>query len=698
MAAKMLDPITINKVELKNRVVITPHGTFLSVDSFSEAAIAYQTARARGGCGLSIIECTSTHPTSVNTLNNFNDDVIPGFRKMIDSISPYGMKMFQQLYHGGHNANQPGKRPPLAPSAVHGTELKGVPIPLLEEQIEEIVESFGDAAARCQEGGLHGVEIHGAHGYLVHQFLSPLVNRRDDRWGGSLENRMRFLQEVLRAVRRKVGRDYVVGVRLSASEATGSVTEAEIRQVIEALIAEDLIDYVSGSRGDYYEMRYMVGTMAEPTGYMLPSASQFLKDLPPLVHPTNDAASGSELRETFLGLSNRIPRLTAGRFRTLDEAQQVLNEDIADMVGMLRAHIADPNLVSKTMAGQAELVRPCIACNQGCVGGLFREQWLGCTVNAAVGFEKYLAEELIEPAATPQRILIVGGGPAGMEAARVAALQGHKVVLAEAQPALGGTVNAAKRAPVLHTIGDIVDWQEREIYRLGVEVRLGTYMEADEILAEQADMVIIATGSMPRMDGVQTERPGEPAIGAHLPHVLSSTDLLLEGRANLGKHALVLDDTGHYEAIAVADELFAKGLSVTYVTRFANMTPHMQFNYRAETAMTRFYNHEAGFTLLVNHHLAEIRAGEAVVHPTKAPRRRVTIAADTVVLVTPNEPLRGLYDELRGRHPNVHLIGDALSPRDVQYAIADGHRVVRPAVPVVGDRRPAVVTEMKSAA
>lgn len=665
MAAKILDPITINKLDVKNRVVITPHGTFLSVDSFSEAAIAYQTARARGGCGLSIVECTSTHPSSVNTLNNFDDRVIPGFKKMMASIEPYGMRMFQQLYHGGHNANQPGKRPPLAPSAVHGTELKGVPVPLLEEQIEEIVASFGDAAARCQEGGLHGVEIHGAHGYLVHQFLSPLVNRRDDKWGGSLENRMRFLQEVLRAVRRKVGRDYVVGVRLSASNATGGITELEQRQVVDALIAEDLIDYVSGSYGDYYEMRYMVGTMAEPTGYMLPSASQILKDVP-------------------------LPRLTAGRFRTLDEAQQVLNDGIADMVGMLRAHIADPNLISKTIAGKVEEVRPCIACNQGCVGGLFREQWLGCTVNPAVGFETYLAEELIEPAGEPQKILIVGGGPAGMEAARIAALQGHKVILAEAQPVLGGAVNAAKRAPVLHTIGDIVDWQERELFRLGVEVRLGTYMEADEILAEGADKVIIATGSMPRMDGVQTERPGEPATGVHLPHVLSSIDLILGGKTDLGRHALVLDDTGHYEAIAVADALFAKGLSVTWVTRFPNLTPHMQFNYRAETALTRFYNRDEGFTLLVNHHLAEIRPGEAVVHPSKAPTRRVTIPADTVVLVTPNESLRGLYDEIRHRHPNVHLIGDALAPRDVQYAIADGHRAMRPAAPLVGDRSPAV--------
>jgi 2,4-dienoyl-CoA reductase-like NADH-dependent reductase (Old Yellow Enzyme family) len=665
MAANILDPITINNVTLPNRVVYTAHGTFLSIDSFSEAHIAYMTARARGGCGLAIVECTSVHPTSVNTLNNFDDGVIPGFKAMMASIRPHGMRMFQQLYHGGHNAFQPGKRPPLAPSASPGTELKGVPVPLYEDQIETIINAFADSAWRCREGGLDGVEIHAAHGYLVHQFLNPAVNRREDRWGGSLENRMRFLQEVLRAVRRRVGRDYVVGVRLSGSNATGGVTEAELNQVVKALLDEDLIDYLNASYGDYYDMTKMVGTMAEPTGYMLRSSTQMTKAV------------------------TSIPRLVAGRFRTLEEAQQVLNEGLADMVGMVRAQIADPDLVRKTKAGQSEQVRPCIACNQGCVGGLFRDVWLGCTVNAAVGFEKYLDEAVITAAPRPLKVLVVGGGPAGMEAARVAALQGHRVVLVEAGAQLGGAVNAAMRAPGLHTIGDIVDWQERQIFRLGVEVRLGTYMDEEEVLAEGADRIVIATGSYPRMDGVQATRPLDLVPGTDLPHVISSIDLLLGANRDLGTSAVVLDDTGHYEAIAVADHLMSRGLSITWVTRFQSFAPHMQFNYRGETALTRFYNSGQDFSLLVNHHLAEIRPGESIVHPVHAPARRRPVRADTVVLVTPNASLHGLYDALRGVHPDVQVVGDALAPRDLQFAIADGHRAMRPSAPVIGDRRAA---------
>jgi len=658
---KVFEPITINKIEVRNRIAYTAHGTHLSTHGYSEAAVAYMVARARGGCGLAISEGAAVHLSAINTRFNISDIVIPGFRKMAKEVHAQGMRMFQQLWHGGHTAFALGKRPSWAPSAVAGPEAKGVPIPMNEEQIEILIQAYAAAAARCQEGGLDGVELHGAHGYLPHQFLSPLVNRREDRWGGSVQNRMRFVQETLRAIRKRVGPDFVVGIRLSASEMKGSVDEADLKQVIAALEKEKLIDFLNASHGDYYNMHEMVGTMSLPLGYELPSSGQ-LAD----------------------GVS--VPRIVAGRFRTLEEANQVIREGTADMVSLVRAQIADPNLVRKTMEGRVEEVRPCIGCNQGCVGGLFRDNRLGCTVNPAVGFEEYLNEELIQPAAKPRKILVIGGGPAGMEAARVAALQGHKVILAEAGSRLGGQINVAKVAPFRHGIGDIIDWQERTVYRLGVDVRMGTYMEADDVLAEKADTIIIATGSMPRTDGFQAGRPGELAKGVDLPHVLTSTDLLMGPSLNLGKQVLILDDVGHYEAIACADYLFHKGVAVTWVTRHPNFAPLMQHNFSGDHALDRLYKHD--FTLIPNHHLAEIRAGEVVIHPLRAPENRKTIRADTVVMVTYNEPVRGLYDELYGRHADLHLIGDALSPRDLQYAIADGHRAVRPEVPVVGDQTP----------
>ena len=656
MAAKILDPITIRNVTLHNRVVLAPHGAAHSRDVFSEASIAYYEARARGGCALAITESTTVQESHIDTLYNTSDRVIPGFQAMMKAIRPHGMRMFQQIYHRGHNVFQPGRRPPFSPSGIPSPTLNVVPRPLHEEEIEEILDLFVAAARRCREGGLDGVEIHGAHGYLIHQFLSPLVNQRDDCWGGSLENRMRFLQEVLRRVRSAVAApDFIVGVRLSCSDAPGSLKEDELRQVIGALEAEGLIDYLSASFGDYYHLDTMNGAMHAPAGYTLPSAARLTEGV-------------------------AVPRMVAGRFRTLEEAQQVMNEGVADMIGMCRAQIADPELVRKTREGRADQVRPCIACNQGCVAGLLRDRWMQCAVNPAVGFEAHLDEQKLVPAAEPRKILIVGGGPAGMEAARVSALQGHKVILAEASSQLGGAANAAKRAPKMQTIGDIVDWQEREIFRLGVEVRLGTYMDVDDVLAEGADKVIVATGSLPRMDGVQFGNPGEPATGAHLPHVISSLDLFLGPPRELGATALVVDDVGHGEGLGVAEELVNRGLAVTFVTRWGGVGLVIEATNRPRETLERLYAHD--FSLFVYHYLTDIRPGECDVRPLMTRKRR-TLSADTVVLVTPNLPLRDLFDSLRGRHPDVELVGDALAPRDIQYAITDGHRAARPPAPLL---------------
>jgi len=656
VAAKILDPITIRDLTLHNRVVLAPHGSAHSRDVFTDTSIAYYEARARGGCALAITESSTVQESHIDTLYNTSDKVIPGFKAMMKAIRPHGMAMFQQIYHRGHNVFQPGRRPPFSPSGVPSPTLNVVPQPLEEEQIEEILDLFVAAALRCREGGLDGVEIHGAHGYLIHQFLSPLVNQREDRWGGSLENRMRFLQELLRRVRKAVAApDFIVGVRLSCSDTPGGMDEVELRQVIAALETEGLIDYLSASYGDYYRLDTMNRGMHAPAGYTLPSASILTEGV-------------------------KVPRMVAGRFRTLEEGQQVMNEGIADMIGMCRAQIADPELVRKTMEGRVDEVRPCMACNQGCVAALLRDRLMQCAVNPAVGFETHLDEHKLVTAAEPLKVLIVGGGPAGMEAARISALQGHKVILAEASSQLGGAVNAARRAPKSQTIGDLVDWQEREIFRLGVEVRLGTFMDVEDVLAEGADKVIVATGSLPRMDGVQFGDPAEPATGVHLPHVISSLDLFLGVPRDLGKTALVVDDVGHAEGPAVAEELINRGLSVTFVTRWGGFGLVIEATNRPREILERIFPHD--FDLRVYHYLTEIRPGECDVRPLMT-AKRITVPADTVVLVTPNLPLRDLYDGLRGRHPDVMLVGDALSPRDIQYAIADGHRAARPAAPLL---------------
>lgn len=658
----IFEPIRIGKVVVPNRVVRTAHNSFEG-PLITEDVVQYHLARAKGGCGLTILQASTVHPSSRLGKALFDDAIVPGLKRLMDAVRPHGMRVFQQLWHGGNLFPAIDGGPPWAVSAIAGyTGLVGVPMD--EDQIQTLIDAFVSAALRCEAAGLDGVELHAAHGYIFHQFLSPLYNDRDDRWGGTFENRSRFLMESLRAIRSAVP-ELALGVRLSASEAPGGVSIEDNQRLLDQIEAEALIDYLDVSKGDYYRMDAMVSAMHSPTGYELPFSA-----------PIARAA--------------RVPRILAGRFRTLDEAEQVIRAGDADLVSMVRAQIADPDLVRKTREGRAEEVRPCIACNQGCWGGSARTGRIGCTVNPAIGVEETLSEDLIVKAQGPRKVLVVGGGPAGMEAARVAALAGHSVVLAEARPGLGGAINTAKRAPRLHTIGDIAVWLEQEVYRLGVEVRLGTFMDADDVRAESVDIVIVATGAMDRMDGFQTTRPGEPIRGVDQPHVVSSTDIL-EDVVQLGRTALVMDSIGHYESLAVVETLLTKGVSTTLVTHAVSMAPYVETTRRDGPALERWHRlarygavraerSDSGpeFEILTRHRLIEIQPGRCLIGPSEAAVDRARAApADTVVLITPKTPLRGLYDELRLDGIAVHLAGDARAPRDLQAAIADGHRIGR---------------------
>lgn len=650
---RILSPIMINGLELKNRVVRAAHGTSYGRGVISEDLIAYHEARAKGGVGLNILEATVVHPSSSNhTVNALDDTIIPGFAALGQACSRHGMRTFVQLWHGGHRwAPADGKAPISASDVPCPFGVTNTPQPMTLDQIEEITEAFADAAVRVREGGLDGIELHCGHGYLVHQFLCPFTNRREDEYGGSLENRTRFMRGILRAIRDRVGDDFPLGIRISDYAVPGGLTPEEAGEAVAQVCAEGLVDYVSGSMGSPYSLPMMLGCMDQPSGYMLPSAE-------PIVQ-----------RAT-------VPTMVAGRFGTLDEGEQVIRAGLADMVSYVRAMIADPDLVAKSVAGNATKVRPCIGCNQGCVGGIRTPvQRMTCTVNPAVGFERTLSEDLIVPVENPRKVVIVGGGPAGMEAARMAALHGHQVVLMEAQPMLGGAVNIAKHAPKLQAIHDITLWQEDEIYRLGVDVRLSTYAEAEDVLAEAPDVVLIATGSLPRMDGYQVMRPDYSIPGFHRPHVLSSWDLLMEPRDSYGKSAVVFDDIGHYEGIGAAEYLIEKGVAVTFVTRQPSFSPTMDIILRTGPALRRL--RKGRFDLVTLGRIAEIGQGSCTLGYLDGDETW-DVPADTVVFISYNQAQADLWRALGGgdrapRPYELHLIGDANAPRDLLMAIREGN-------------------------
>lgn len=642
-------PINLGPVALKNRVVRTAHATNLGAGTMNDALIGYHLARAEGGVGLSIIEILSVHPSTPATLNVFIPDIGDAYRKLVAAVRPHGMKLFQQLWHGGHNALPLDGSPPWSASDVPSPTIGVTPVPMTQAMIDEIVAAYADTARKCEEWGLDGVEIHCAHGYLPAQFLSPNANRRSDGYGGSCENRLRFLREVVAAVRQAVSVNFAVGVRVAPDQSAGGIGVEDVQRAVQALEDEHLIDFVDVSLGDYHAFPKLIGGMHEPMGYEMPTSA-----------PIARAA--------------RTPAIVTGRFRTLEEADQIIRLGDADLVALTRAHIADPQLVNKTLAGHPEQVRPCIACNQGCVGGLLGPAArMGCTVNPAIGAEDSLDDTRLTPVATPRRVLVVGGGPAGMEAARVAALRGHTVTLAEAADDLGGTLRIAARAPQRHGIADIAVWLEQEIYRLGVDVRLSSYLSADDIRSLAPDAVILATGSLPRMDGIQLSHPGEPIAGIARPHVLSSWDLLLERPPRPVKSAVVIDDVGHYEGIAAAEHLLAQGAEVHFVTRHAAFAHQMEAALSAEPALQRFAR--GRFTLHLRTRALAIGQNDVELLPAYLPAGgpgAFRVPAERVVFISHNAPNRELASELATSGIPLQIIGDANAPRFLPVAIREG--------------------------
>jgi 2,4-dienoyl-CoA reductase-like NADH-dependent reductase (Old Yellow Enzyme family) len=643
-------PIQVGGALLKNRIVRPAHASIHGKGVMSDDLIAYHEARARGGAALSILEVGSVHWSSAFSLNLFDRSIEGGYRKLVEKIRPHGMKILQQIWHGGHNAFPNDGSPPWSSSDMPSPEVGVVPIAMTKAMIDTIVEAYADTARRCEEYGLDGVDVHCAHGYLPSQFLSAVINRREDDYGGSFENRARFILEILTAVRGAVSKNFVVGVRVAPDLTVGGVGIDENLRIAQMLEERGLIDYVNISIGNYHSYTKMVGGMHEPTGYEMPTSVPISRHV-------------------------KSPTMVIGRYRTLEEVDQVIRDGDADMVGLVRAMIADPDLVVKSLAGHAEQVRPCIACNQGCVANVqVVTGHMECAVNPGTGHELRRGDHMLVRAAEPKTVLVIGGGPAGMEAARVAATRGHKVILAEADFELGGSLRAAAKAPTRQSFLDIATWLESEIYRLGVDVRLSTYMESGDVMDIGADAVVVATGSLPRMDGIQASHPGQAITGMDKARVLSSTDIFMSPPADLGRSAVVIDDLGHYEALAVCEHLVSKGLSVTYVTRLRAFAPLAQPPLMNEPFLTRMAGKK--FRWMIRTRAIAIQPGEVIVGPAHLTADDVDterLPADTVVFVSNNRPNREIFVDLSGRNVDVRVVGDANSPRFLETAIREGH-------------------------
>lgn len=644
----LFEPIDLGPLTVKNRIVRSAHGTMLG----GEKLIAYHEARAVGGVALSTLEATGVHANAPSLLPLYSDDVIPFYRELVDRMRPHGMAMLQQIYHPG-SATRPRKSAfQVSASPIPNPMVGGIPMALTRSEIAEMVDAFAAAARRCKEGGLDGVDLHASSGYLIEQFLSPANNVREDDYGGSLENRMRFLMEILEAIRAEVGNDFCVGIRLPNEEyIPGGLTAHDNAEI--ARIVEPLVDYVSLHMGSYWRFHKLLSPMDDPLGHEMPA---------------NEAITRVVEK----------PTMVVGRIMTLDHADHIVGSGAGDMVSMVRALIADPELVNKARRGDEASIRPCIGSNFGCVGQLMSSGRLGCVVNVAAAQEHAVSFEPEGPASELKRVLVVGGGPAGLEAARTAAIRGHDVHLHEGTRHLGGQVAIAATAPHRSDIGAITEWLTSEIERLGVQITLNSMVDPDVVAQVAPDELIIATGSMPRTDGFQLATPIQPVVGHDLPHVYTSWDVFgFGGRAQLAGPAVVFDDTGTFEAISVADALLEAGAKVTMVGRHESIGATLPYPpATVEAARERLMSGD--FDFIGGHHLQGITPDEIIIGVPFTERVRALPAA-TVVLVTHNHPNRELPEYLADIEGpwSTHLVGDVTGTNGIMGAIHQAAAVGR---------------------
>jgi mycofactocin system FadH/OYE family oxidoreductase 2 len=652
---RIFEPITLGKVEMRNRVVMTGHGTGMAQSHLpSEQHAAYYAERARGGVALIGMAFPQIHPSSQNVpgeVKAYLPEVVPGLRRISDMVHEHGAKIVMQLGHVGRQSSTTWSEHPLwAPSAIPCPLNREMPKEMEAEDIDEIIAAHARCARHAQLGGMDGVEIHSGYGgYLLASFLSPFSNRRSDEYGGSLENRSRIVIQALRAVREAVGPDYLVGMNMQGHDfSPGGLEVAECQEIARLLAATGEIDYFVVKGSTYYSASQNVPDMQHPKLVWVPLAAAIKRVV-------------------------AVPVIAVGRVTRPHEAERVLAEGEADMVAMTRQHIADPETVNKMRDGRYEDIRGCIACNQGCIDRLFKITHTTCVHNPAAGYERELGIGTLELAGEAKRVVVVGGGPAGLKAAETAARRGHEVVLLERRGRLGGQLTLAASVKGREEIGEVIRYLEVQLAKLGVDVRLGVSATADHVLSLDPDHVVVATGSEPTRTIVGNLSHGitsVPGLGGE--RVLTSWDVI-EDRAELGEKLLLVDDgEGGWKGIGLALELAQDGHTVHMSTPLgyvgAAIGPFSQ-----NRLIPRIF--EAGIVTHPFSLLTEVRGDTAVLRKQGRPFELAGV--DTVILVGWHSPVAGLYFELKGKAPAVDRVGDAVAPRSMQEAIHSAERLAR---------------------
>ena len=645
----LFKPLDLGNVTLPNRICLLAHRTnFARGGRLNDRHIAYYRRRAQGECGLIILGELALHPDDrpwETLIEAHRPGVVADFQKFTDVIHQFDTRIFAQLNHWGfQSSGNVTRKAILGPSAVADIVFGETCKPMEPEDMADIIDAYSQAAVRVQQGGFDGLEIDMGPESLLRQFLSPISNHRSDEYGGSLENRMRFPLDIVKAVRKAVGSDFTIGICLCADEKFwGGITTEESVPMAQALEASGAVNFINVAVGTYYNLHLIMPSMHIPFG--------FATDL---------------VEEIKNGVG--IPVMAGHQIGFPGKAEQLIADGKTDMVGYVRALISDPDMAKKTREGRVADIRYCVKDNKGCVGRINQFKTLGCIQNPQIGCEPLSGDDSWPSIHQKKKVIVVGAGPSGMEAARVAHERGHEVTIYEKADTVGGQVKLIGMRPGRSAMHGVIRYLEHMLTELGVAIQTGVTATAELILEQAPDAVVVATGSVP----VAKPFPGEYGP----PAVLNGWDVI-QGTHTVGDKVLFVDEDGGHHAMATAELLAEQGRKVDMVT--SDLFIGVELAPRGELYLGRQRLLQKGVTFMTDLDILEIVASEGRLH-VKA-RDIYTNESiffedyDTIVLDVGNTVEDSLYHLLKGQVKEVYRTGDCVAPRGIDMALIEGRRV-----------------------